>query len=118
MSFNVSSIKTGMGSARIAVFALALVVSTGLGFELHGKALAQQTQAQLPSPQDLSRTFINVAKQIKPAVVNIDVVEKAKRSSMRLPDGFPQIPGFGDAPRRHRGTGSGVVISPDGYILT
>jgi serine protease Do len=118
MSFNVSSIKTGMGSVRIAVFALALVVSAGLGFELHGKAFAQQTQAPLPSPQDLSRTFVNLAKQIKPAVVNIDVVEKTKRSAIRLPDGFPQIPGFSDSPRRQRGTGSGVVISPDGYILT
>lgn len=118
MSFNVSSLKTRMGNVRIAVGALALVVAAGLGFELHGKTFAQQTQAQLPSPQDLSRTFINVAKQIKPAVVNIDVVEKTKRSSMRLPDGFPQIPGFGDTPRRQRGTGSGVIISADGYILT
>src|SRR5260370_2863972 len=100
MSFNVSSIKTGMGNVRTAAFALALVVSAGLGVELHGKALAQQTQTQLPSPQDLSRTFISLAKQVKPAVVNIDVVEKTKRSAMRLPDGFPQIPGFGDTPRR------------------
>src|SRR6266851_4255786 len=104
--------------APTVVCALALAVASGVGFELHGSATAQQAQAQLPSPQDLSRTFINVAKQMKPAVVNIDVVEKTKRSAMRLPDGFPQIPGFGDAPRRQRGTGSGVVISPDGYILT
>jgi serine protease Do len=116
MSFNVSSIRTKMSSVRIAACALALLVAAGLGFELHGQAFAQQ--AQLPSPQDLSRTFINVAKQIKPAVVNIDVVEKTKRSSMRLPDGFPQIPGLGDVPRRQRGTGSGVIISADGYILT
>jgi serine protease Do len=98
--------------------AVALAVASAVGFELHGKAQAQQGQAQLPSPQDLSRTFINVAKQIKPAVVNIDVVEKTKRASIRVPEGFPQIPGFGDTPRRQKGTGSGVVISSDGYILT
>src|SRR5215510_9340824 len=108
---------------RTVVCALALAVASGVGFELHGIAASQQAQAPLPSPQDLSRTFINVAKQIKPAVVNIDVVEKSKRaSSMRLPEGFPQIPGFpnfGDAvPRRQKGTGSGVMISSDGYILT
>ncbi len=109
--------------APTVVCALALAVASGVGFELHGSAAAQQAQAPLPSPQDLSRTFINLAKQIKPAVVNIDVVEKSKRtSSMRLPEGFPQIPGFpnfGDGvPRRQKGTGSGVVISTDGYILT
>jgi len=120
MDINVGNIKNrfGSGGARAFALAIALAVATGVGFELHGKALAQQAQAQLPSPQDLSRTFINVAKQIKPAVVNIDVVEKTKRAAMRLPEGFPQIPGFGDAPRRQKGTGSGVVISSDGYILT
>jgi serine protease Do len=100
---------------RILVLAVALAVASGIGFELRGKAFAQQ--ATLPSPQELSRTFISVAKQIKPAVVNIDVVEKAKRSSMQLPEGFPQIPGF-PTPRRQKGTGSGVIISADGYILT
>lgn len=115
MEGNVSSIKIRIRSMRILGLAVALAVASGLGFELRGKALAQQ--ATLPSPQELSRTFISVAKRIKPAVVNIDVVEKAKRSSMQLPEGFPQIPGF-PAPRRQKGTGSGVIISADGYILT
>jgi serine protease Do len=122
METNVSRIKKILNSRRILVIALALAVASGLGFELRGIALAQsQGQAPLPSPQDLSRAFINVAKQVKPAVVNIDVVEKAKRSSIRVPEGFPQIPGFpqfGDTPRRQKGTGSGVIISADGYILT
>ncbi|MGA9771178.1 MAG: trypsin-like peptidase domain-containing protein [Blastocatellia bacterium] len=101
------------------IFALAIAVAAGLGFEIEKRASAQQSQAQLPTPADLSRTFINVAKQVKPAVVNIDVVEKSKRSAMRLPEGFPDIPGLGGGqPRRQRGTGSGVVISSDGYILT
>lgn len=122
METNVSSTKKKLSSTRILVFALALAVASGLGFELRGIVFAQQQgQATLPSPQDLSRTFISVAKQIKPAVVNIDVVEKPKRSSLRVPEGFPQIPGFpqfGDTPRRQKGTGSGVIISADGYILT
>jgi len=117
MEINVSRIKTKLSSTRILVLALALAVGSGLGFELRSNAFAQQAQPPLPSPQDLSRTFISVAKQIKPAVVNIDVVEKTKRSSVQLPEGFPQIPGFG-TPRRQKGTGSGVIISADGYILT
>lgn len=121
METNRSSIKGKLSSVRILVFGAALAITAGLGFELRQIASAQQSQAVLPSPQDLSRTFISVAKQIKPAVVNINVLEKAKRSSMRMPEGFPQIPGFpqfGDTPRRQKGTGSGVIISADGYILT
>jgi serine protease Do len=121
MNINVANIKGkfDLRSVKSLAIAIALAVALGVGFEMHGSALAQQSQSQLPSPQDLSRTFINVAKQIKPAVVNIDVVEKTKRTAMRLPEGFPQIPGFGDStPRRQKGTGSGVVISSDGYILT
>src|SRR5689334_17075392 len=107
---------TRRGMASLVLTA-ALAIAGGLGMRLEGSASAQQQT--LPSPADLSRTFISVAKQVKPAVVNIDVVEKAKRESMQLPEGFPQIPGFGDGqPHRQRGTGSGVIISADGYILT
>jgi serine protease Do len=121
MDMNVDRMKA-KSRTRILVLTLALAGASGLGVGLHEIASAQQRgQASLPSPQDLSRTFVSVAKQVKPAVVNIDVVEKSKRASMRMPEGFPQIPGFPqfeDAPRRQRGTGSGVIISADGYILT
>jgi serine protease Do len=120
MDVSLSSAKKKMRGVRALIFALAIAVASGAGFEVIKNTSAQQSQ--LPSPADLSRTFINVAKQVKPAVVNIDVVEKAKRSSsMRVPEGFPQIPGFPpfeNQPRRQRGTGSGVIISADGYILT
>lgn len=119
MEINRESIKSRWSKAGSVVFALALALALGLGLGVHRVAVADQGQSSLPSPKDLSRTFINVAKQIKPAVVNIDVVEKAKRTTMRLPEGFPQIPGFGDMqPRKQQGTGSGVIISSDGYILT
>jgi len=117
MDVNLRRIKKSLTGVRALVFAVALAIASGAGLVVHN---SNAQQSQLPSPADLSRTFIGVAKQVKPAVVNIDVVEKAKRSSsMRLPDGFPQIPGFPDSqPRRQRGTGSGVIISADGYILT
>src|ERR1051325_1722781 len=89
MGVNLSTIKRMRGAVIAFIFAFA--VATGMGFEIEKIASAQQSQAQLPSPADLSRTFINVAKQVKPAVVNIDVVEKTKQSAMRLPEGFPQI---------------------------
>jgi serine protease Do len=98
-----------------------MAVTGGLGYLGHEAVSAQNSQqAPLPSPADLSRVFVNIAKQIKPTVVNINVVEK-RQSSRRSFEGFPQIPGFPmpDLPQRRRqGTGSGVIISADGYILT
>src|SRR5262245_43981268 len=115
MSVNINGIRAKLIAVRVLLVVLSLVVASGLGFEIQRIAGAQQSQ--LPSPADLSRTFTSIAKQIKPAVVNVEVVEKARRSStMRLPEGFPDF-GFGQ-PKRQQGTGSGVIISADGYILT
>ncbi|MGQ9631167.1 MAG: S1C family serine protease [bacterium] len=63
---------------------------------------------------DLRTAIVEVAKQVKPAVVFIDI--KGESISAELFD----TPGHRDIPREFqpRGVGSGVVISPDGYILT
>jgi serine protease Do len=70
-------------------------------------------------------SFADVAEQLNPAVVNIDATARAAarpraRTGMSLPD----VPDpFGRAPERERqgprrGTGTGFIIDPDGYILT
>lgn len=115
--------KTLSNRMRAMIVALALLLAGGIGFGVE-RSIAQ-SPSQLPSPQDLSRTFISIAKQVKPAVVNIDVTEEVKRTSSsslrqhggsQLPFPFP----FNDeeGPSKRQGTGSGVIISPDGYILT
>ncbi|HSO76249.1 MAG TPA: hypothetical protein VLU47_15560, partial [Blastocatellia bacterium] len=98
-------VKDGWRGGWVALFTLTLVSAVGLSLGVQRSASAQQ--AQLPSPADLSRTFIGVAKQVKPAVVNIDVVEKSRRSTVRIPEGLqiPGFPPFGGQPRRQRGTG-------------
>ena len=96
------------------------------------KERAPESQAQLPSPAELSRVFINVAKRVKPAVVQINIVAGGIRqasdddlddappsdSPSSSPSGQPLNPVQTQSPYARRGTGSGVIVSPDGYILT
>jgi len=88
---------------------------------------------------ELSRAFRTVHNAIKDAVVNIDTTRKmpvATKGHTQLPDDIRKMlpPGFefnapdedtpslpGGSPRTHSqlyGTGSGVIVSGDGYILT
>ncbi len=95
-----------------------------------------QTEAAIAGADQLSAAFRNVARSLRPSVVSIRSVVEAKpvaRSGRRgqpipgLPPEFRQF--FGDSfnfdipegPQRGRqqeGTGSGVIVSSDGHILT
>jgi serine protease Do len=68
-----------------------------------------------PSPVELSRSFREVVKSVKDAVVFINIVERVEgRSDDDSPFGLP-LPG---QPRRREGAGSGFIATQDGYILT
>jgi serine protease Do len=87
--------------ARLARRLPALALSLGLG--LFAPVFGQQAQniktsepsepTQAASPSEISRTFVEAAKRIKPAVVHIKVGTRGA-------------------------TGSGMIVSSDGYILT
>lgn len=69
-----------------------------------------------------------VASRVTPAVVNISVTAKSQDHAalnsdqlQNLPPGFAQFFGNGGMPQQpqiEHGIGSGVIISPDGYIVT
>ena len=74
---------------------------------------AQVAQSQAEA-QRLSDAFVSVAERVGPSVVQIDVTERDERQ-----DQLARFLGVsnGDSPVA-RGTGSGVIVSVDGAILT
>ena len=77
------------------------------------EARAASTNGE-PSPVELSNSFRAVARSVKPAVVYVDVVERAEADPSQLdPFGFSEPRG-----QRREGAGSGFIVTEDGYILT
>jgi serine protease Do len=121
------------------------IVSYGVKGKEGQKASADATPLSIPSPQQLSNQFSQVAKQLEPSVVNINTESTIKNPHRRRqprPDQGPpgdEGPGGGgdddnsfqdffdrffggpgaDAGNiRQRSLGSGVIVDGKGYIVT
>jgi serine protease Do len=83
--------------------------------------------AKVPTPsipaarplQDLSESFAAVAEHVKPSVVYIRSRRTEQTAQQRVPPGMERFfPRFRQQPEIEQGSGSGFVVSADGYILT
>jgi serine protease Do len=126
---------------RLIVPSLVLALTAALvAYECIGPVAAKAAAA--PAPPDallnadsvsplleLDRAMEALAAHVTPAVVNVTVTSRSKPdpAAEQLPEGAQQFGPFGRffgnptqprQPEIEHGLGSGVVISPDGYIVT
>jgi serine protease Do len=128
----------------VATLALGILIGTVVSSGVKGKEGQKGSDAtplSVPSPQQLSNTFSQIAKQLGPCVVNINTestIKNPHRRGSQSPDdedgggsggmddffnhffgGQGQGGGQGaDGSIRERSLGSGVIVDPKGYIVT
>ena len=87
-------------------------------------ALSAAVQETPPTQPGVITSFAPVVEKVAPSVVTVFTTQTVSRTTAPFPfsdDALRQF--FGGQPRTHsgqtlQGLGSGVIISPDGYILT
>jgi serine protease Do len=104
--------------------ALAVVVATGCSAEGNERdaavvlaaapaVSAQQTSVQLD--RDRANAIVRAASRVAPAVVSVNVIRRQSIQPRTMWDQFFLPPG---AERRSVGFGSGVIVRPDGIVVT
>jgi serine protease Do len=109
-----------------AMAATCLVVGTGVGVALSGlPSLAQGDTSRAHAVETFTPPFVDIAKRVEPAVVNIDTKTAAAEPDAMGGRVSRETPGdslfdmFRQRSRRPAyGVGSGFIIDPKGYVLT
>ncbi len=122
------------------------VISNGVRGQNKNNSSADATPLTIPSPKQMSNQFSQIAKDLEPAVVNINTESTVKNPHRQRQHGGQQAPGgdqenpfqdffdrffggpqgdqgAGPGPQggeemRERSLGSGVIVDPKGYIVT
>ncbi|HET6178238.1 MAG TPA: Do family serine endopeptidase [Candidatus Sulfotelmatobacter sp.] len=127
----------------LATLSVGILIGTVISYGVKGKEgqKGDATPLSLPSPQQMSNAFSQIAKQLEPSVVNINTESTIKNLNRRRgggqddddgsggmddffnhffngPGGGGQGVGPGDGAIRERSLGSGVIVDSKGYIVT
>ena len=99
----------------IAVF----FVFAAFGVNIAQALTAEERQA-ISQVQSFNKAFTAIAKQVTPSVVTVKTRKVVEETNDRGREGIPDFFGRGrrPSPSPQNGTGSGIIISQDGYILT
>ena len=92
---------------------------------VHLRAFSAAAQEPSPTQQGLITTFAPIVEKVAPSVVTVFTTQTVPRGQTAFPFGDDTLRQFfgGHPPQRQgkqtlQGLGSGVIVSPDGYILT
>jgi serine protease Do len=131
----------------LATLSVGILIGTVVSYGVKGKeGMGQKSDAtplSMPSPQQMSNAFSQIAKQLEPSVVNINTESTVKTQRRRggqgqddedgsggMDDFFNHFfggpggqggqaaPGGGDGSIRERSLGSGVIVDSKGFIVT
>jgi serine protease Do len=118
------------GVAVVVAFLGGLILASGgLNLSRLGFAQNKPSAASTAPMAEASNAFVAIADHVTPAVVSISAESRPAQNSQRrraLPNGMSVPPGMEDffdqfgqqVPQVEGGSGSGFIVSKDGYILT
>jgi serine protease Do len=95
------------------------------GVCIHASAFSGAAQATTQTREGITTTLAPIVEKVAPSVVTVFTTQTVSRGLTTFPFGDDTLRQFfgGQSPQRQgkqtlQGLGSGVIVSPDGYILT
>jgi serine protease Do len=99
-----------VGALTLAVLAPPAAAQTGAGSEPSNTSSASTAAKASETVHELSRTFEALAKRVSPAIVEVIVTGYGTSDEDDTSETSPV--------GRSRGLGAGIIVDPDGYIIT